>query len=145
MDIHIQRLTWRIWMKKFNKDFLQIIFQYHAYFLHIFFLLVARSSKKMFIYGSQPTSWSKNCRYHVVWIFAVICFPGMEFQHIYIKMFIELYFLWQRQLEQLECLCSEIPPAAPWLPILVIHIRSQVKTRQKSKLQIFKNCPKYKC
>ena len=34
------------------------------------------------------------------------------------------------QLEQLECLRSEIPPAAPWLPILVIHIRSQVKTRQ---------------
>ena len=34
------------------------------------------------------------------------------------------------KLEQLECLLSEIPPAAPWLPILVIHIRSQVKTRQ---------------
>ena len=33
------------------------------------------------------------------------------------------------QLEQLERLCSEIPPTAPWLPILVIHIRSQVKTR----------------
>ena len=32
--------------------------------------------------------------------------------------------------EQLEHLGSEIPPAAPWLPILVIHIRSQVKTRQ---------------
>ena len=35
-----------------------------------------------------------------------------------------------RELEQLERLRSEIPPAAPWLPILVIHIRSQVKTRQ---------------
>ena len=34
------------------------------------------------------------------------------------------------QLEQLERLHSEIPPATPWLPILVIHIRSQVKTRQ---------------
>ena len=31
------------------------------------------------------------------------------------------------KLEQLECLHSEIPPATPWLPILVIHIRSQVK------------------
>ena len=31
---------------------------------------------------------------------------------------------------ELERLRSEIPPAAPWLPILVIHIRSQVKTRQ---------------
>ena len=34
-------------------------------------------------------------------------------------------------LEQLEHLRSEIPPAAPWLPILVIHIRSQVKTTQR--------------
>ena len=34
------------------------------------------------------------------------------------------------KLEQLERLRSEIPPAAPWLPILVIHIRHQVKTRQ---------------
>ena len=34
------------------------------------------------------------------------------------------------KLEQLERLRSEIPPAAPWLPILVIHIRSQVKTTQ---------------
>ena len=36
----------------------------------------------------------------------------------------------QYELEQLELLRSEIPPAAPWLPILVIHIRSQVKTTQ---------------
>ena len=35
--------------------------------------------------------------------------------------------LWS-ELQQLERLRSEIPPAAPWLPILVIHIRSQVKT-----------------
>ena len=34
------------------------------------------------------------------------------------------------KLEQLERLRSEIPPAAPWLPRLLIHIRSQVKTRQ---------------
>ena len=33
-------------------------------------------------------------------------------------------------LEQLESLRSEIPPAAPWLPILVIHIRSYVIKRQ---------------
>ena len=37
-----------------------------------------------------------------------------------------------KQLKQLARprLRSEIPPAAPWLPILVIHIRSQVKTKQ---------------
>ena len=34
------------------------------------------------------------------------------------------------KLEQLERLHSEIPPAAPWSSILVIHIRSKVKTRQ---------------
>ena len=34
------------------------------------------------------------------------------------------------KLEQLERQRSEIPLAAPWLPIRVIHIRSQVKTRQ---------------
>ena len=43
------------------------------------------------------------------------------------------------ELEQLERLHSEIPPAAPWLPILVIHIRSQVKKRQS---QILKFCKK---
>ena len=31
---------------------------------------------------------------------------------------------------KLEPLHSEIPPTATWLPILLIHIRSQVKTRQ---------------
>ena len=37
----------------------------------------------------------------------------------------------QFQLEQLEGLRSEHTPAAPWLPILLIHIGSQVnKTRQ---------------
>ena len=36
------------------------------------------------------------------------------------------------QLEQLERLRSEIPPAAPWLPILVIPIKSWVKTRRQS-------------
>ena len=47
----------------------------------------------------------------------------------------------QKELEQLECLPSENTPAAPWLPIiLVIHIRSQVKT--KSKLQIKKKIAK---
>ena len=37
-------------------------------------------------------------------------------------------FYWM-ELEQLECVLR-IPPAAPWLPILLIHIGSQVKTRQ---------------
>ena len=36
---------------------------------------------------------------------------------------------------QLERLHTEIPPAAPWLPIPVIHIRPQVKTRQSYKLK----------
>ena len=36
------------------------------------------------------------------------------------------------QLEKLERLRSEMPTAAPWLPILVIHIRSRVKTTQRN-------------
>ena len=37
------------------------------------------------------------------------------------------------KLEQLERLRSEIPPPPSlWLPILMIHIRSQVKTRRQS-------------
>ena len=48
----------------------------------------------------------------------------------------------QNKLEQPECLHSENAPAAPWLPILLIHIRSQNKT--KSKLQIWKICQKFK-
>ena len=42
------------------------------------------------------------------------------------------------ELEQLELLRSEIPPAAPWLPILVIHIRSQVKTTQSQSYKCWK-------
>ena len=42
------------------------------------------------------------------------------------------------KLEQLECLHSEICPATPWLPILVVHIRFQVKIKTKLKLQILK-------
>ena len=33
------------------------------------------------------------------------------------------------KLEQLECLRSQNTPATPWLPILLIHNRSQFKTR----------------
>ena len=39
-------------------------------------------------------------------------------------------FLLALFLIQLECLRSEIHTAATWLPILVIHIRSQVKRKQ---------------
>ena len=46
------------------------------------------------------------------------------------------------ELEQLERLHSEIPPAAPWLPILVIHIRSQVKTTQSQSYK-FKKLSKF--
>ena len=42
------------------------------------------------------------------------------------------------ELEQRERLRSEIPPAAPWLPILVIHIRSQVKTTQSQSYKFLK-------
>ena len=43
------------------------------------------------------------------------------------------------KLEQLERLRSEISPAAPWLPIIVIHIRSQVKTTQSQNYKFKKN------
>ena len=45
---------------------------------------------------------------------------------------IQMYSRWSnQQLEQLERLRSDdIPPAAPWLLIPLIHIGSQVKTRQ---------------
>ena len=42
------------------------------------------------------------------------------------------------ELEQLEGLRSEIPPAAPWLSIPVIHIRSQVKRRQSQSYKLKK-------
>ena len=32
--------------------------------------------------------------------------------------------------EQPELLRSEIRPASPWLPMLVIHINAQIKTKQ---------------
>ena len=50
------------------------------------------------------------------------------------------------RVEQLECLRSEIPSAAPWLPILVIHnFTSDHKSKQdKVKVTNFKNCQKFK-
>ena len=42
------------------------------------------------------------------------------------------------KLEQLERLCSGDTPATPWLPILVIHIRSQVKIRQSQSNKFIK-------
>ena len=43
------------------------------------------------------------------------------------------------KLEQLECLCSEnSPPPLPWLPILRIHIRSHVITRQSQTYKFHK-------
>ena len=41
----------------------------------------------------------------------------------------------QKKPEQLERLCSEDTPATPWLPILLIHIGSQVKTGQSKSYQ----------
>ena len=41
--------------------------------------------------------------------------------------------------EKLERLLSEIPPTALWLPILVIHIRSQVKIRKSQSYKFKKN------
>ena len=48
------------------------------------------------------------------------------------------------KLEQLERLRFEIPHTAPWLPILVIHIRSQLKTRQSQSYKFKKSCQKFK-
>ena len=42
-------------------------------------------------------------------------------------------------IEQLERLHSDIPPTAQWLPIPVIHIRSQVKRRQSQSYKFKKN------
>ena len=52
-----------------------------------------------------------------VWNWIIYPFPSIKFIKIW---------KWIK----LEPLRSEIPPATPWLPILVIHIRSQVKTTQ---------------
>ena len=49
------------------------------------------------------------------------------------------------ELEQLEHLCSEIPPTVPWLPIPVIHIRSQVKTRQSQSYKFKKIAKNSNC
>ena len=79
-----------------------------------------------------------------------ICWHAFPFYDIISFGDISLPLLSVIQLEQLERLRSEIPPAAPWLPILVIHIRSQVKTRQSqsyvfnkiAKIEILKICKK---
>ena len=60
--------------------------------------------------------------------------------------FSNIFFYWKKttKLEQLECLHSENTPAAPapWLPVVLIHIGSQVKTRQNQGYK-FKKIAKY--
>ena len=55
------------------------------------------------------------------------------------QIIVRIAFLDSQKLEQLERLHSEIPPAAAWLPMLVIHIRSKVKTRQSQSYKFKKN------
>ena len=75
------------------------------------------------------------------------CFKTSEiwwwdaFTHIWWQYFLIWAQRLQVELEQLERLHSEILPAAPWLSILVIHIRSQVKSRQ-SQSYYLKKLPK---
>ena len=70
--------------------------------------------------------------YHTIWWdLAIMMWQIVAFKNI--------------QLEQLECLRSEIPStAAPWLPILVIHnFTSDPKSKQdKVKVRNFKKLPK---
>ena len=61
---------------------------------------------------------------------SLTCFSFIQFYSELTSWYISTPYTYQVWLEQLERLRSEIPPAAPWLPILVIHIRPQVKTRQ---------------
>ena len=70
-------------------------------------------------------------------------FPQAFPQNNQIKLLLWRPETFRKKIEQLERLHSEIPPAASWLPILVIHIRSQVKTRQSESYKlkkIAKNC-----
>ena len=64
----------------------------------------------------------------------IISSQGTDYVGFMIPCHIWWWYQWptpsQCQLEQLH---SEIPRATPWLLILVIHIRSQVKTRQSKK------------
>ena len=50
----------------------------------------------------------------------------------------EVGLITNNKLEQLECLISELPTPTPRLPILVINIRSQVKTRQSQRYKFLK-------
>ena len=58
------------------------------------------------------------------------------------KLLTDRYYTTLQQLEQLERLHSEMPAAAPWLPIPVIHVRSQVKTRPSQSYKFQKKLPK---
>ena len=54
----------------------------------------------------------------------------------------QYYLVVSSQLEQLERLRSENAPSASWLPILLVHIGSQVKTRQSQSYKC-KKMPKF--
>ena len=54
---------------------------------------------------------------------------------MHIKGLFNILYIYLIKLQQLERLRSEIPPTASWLPTVVIHIRTQVKTRQSYKFE----------
>ena len=69
-------------------------------------------------------------------LFGTPCCHSFIFQHVqhHLSHFQALFkenisYLRQSELEQLECLRSEDTPAASWLPTLLSHVGSQVKTR----------------
>ena len=71
-------------------------------------------------------------QWYALYVFPYFC--KLTIYHVYV-----VYTAQQLQLEQLERLRSENTPAAPWLAILCIHIRSHIITRQSQsyKLQKF--------
>ena len=73
---------------------------------------------------TSPTEWSVN----VTALNSIYNSMNYTFNHQGIVKATCPKIFWK--LEQLECLHSDNTPTTPWLPILLIHIRSQVKTRQ---------------
>ena len=71
-------------------------------------------------YFSKSGGWLTRLRLHKTSIFSSLC----------------QWHETQLQLGQLECLSSEDAPCCPWLPILLFHIGSQVKTRQSQSYKI---------
>ena len=142
--VNTSKNSWRFAIVQLYNEYVSCVC--HSWYLYIYiciFLYLMWSNPCQFYCSGKLPPPPPNTPSQSAW---------NAYTHIYDKTYLTPGYLrgygfeagMKKKLEQLERLRSEIPPATPWLSILVIHIGSQVKRRQGQEYKFKKKCPKLK-